>query len=81
MAVEGKCGGEKNIPAKGHAIYQWPGDLLKPSAVIFLYLHESDRVQRLNERGEGETKEELQLRYSSFLRRRQVRFALFLFFC
>ncbi|XP_028393221.1 UMP-CMP kinase 2, mitochondrial-like [Dendronephthya gigantea] len=72
IALEGKCGSEENIPAKGHTIYQWPRDLLKPSAVIFLDLNESERAQRMNKRGEEETKEELQLRFCQFLRKRLV---------
>ena len=61
-----------NIPAKGNDIYQWPSDLLKPSAVLFLDLCESDRLKRIETRGEGETNEELQLRNSQLLRQRQV---------
>ena len=71
MAVEAKCGGEMNIPPKGNSIYQWPHDLLKPSAVIFLELSERDRVLRMRERGEKETREELELRNSQLLRQRQ----------
>ena len=72
IALEAKCGDEMNIPAKGNAIYQWPCDLLKPSAVLFLDLCESDRLKRIETRGEGETNEELQLRNSQLLRQRQV---------
>ena len=69
--MEAKCGGETNIPPKGNTIYQWPSDLLKPSAVLFLDLCESDRLKRMKTRGEVETNEELQLRNSQF-RQRQV---------
>ena len=72
IALEAKCGGEMNIPAKGNAIYQWPSDLLKPSAVLFLHLCESDRLKRIETREEAETNEELQLRNSQLLRQRQV---------
>ncbi|CAB4032941.1 UMP-CMP kinase 2, mitochondrial [Paramuricea clavata] len=72
IAVEAKCGSEINIPPKGNFIYQWPDDLLKPSAVIFLDLCEMDRVLRMNERGERESNEELQLRKNQLLRQRQV---------
>lgn len=70
--MEAKCGGETNIPPKGNTIYQWPSDLLKPTAVLFLDLCESDRLKRMKTRGEIETNEELQLRNSQLLRQRQV---------
>ena len=72
IALEAKCGSEANIPPKGHSIYQWPGDLLKPSAVIFLELSEEDRMSRLRERGVTETDEEMKLKKSRLLRQRQV---------
>ena len=72
IAAEAKCGGEINIPPRGNSIYQWPDDLLKPSAVIYLELNESDRVLRMRDRGEEETNEESQLRKSQLLRQRQV---------
>ena len=70
--MEAKCGSEINIPPKGNSIYQWPDDLLKPSAVIFLELCERDRVLRMDERGEEESHGELQLRKCRLLRQRQV---------
>ena len=71
IAKEAKCGSETNIPSKGHSIYQWPSDLLKPSAVVFLELNERDRILRLSERGAGESMEEMKLRDGQ-LRKRQV---------
>ncbi len=61
-----------NIPPKGNSIYQWPDDLLKPSAVIFLELSESERVQRIRKRSGEETSEESELRKSQLLRQRQA---------
>lgn len=77
--MEAKCGSKEIIPAKGHTIYQWPSDLLKPSAVIVLELNESDRVLRMRTRGEEESKGEIQLRNDQFLRRRHVNYAYWLF--
>jgi hypothetical protein len=49
---------------------------LKPSAVIYLELNESDRVLRMRDRGEEETNEESQLRKSQLLRQRQVKLTI-----
>ena len=73
IATEAKCGGEINILPRGNPIYQWPDDLLKPSAVVYLELSESDRVLRMHERGEAETNEELQLKKSQLFRQRLIR--------
>ncbi|XP_056637335.1 UMP-CMP kinase 2, mitochondrial-like [Diorhabda sublineata] len=52
------------LPPRGDKIYNWPDDLLKPDAVLFLDVDETSRVQRINLRlqdnlKKGSEKEEL----------------------
>ncbi|XP_046847252.1 UMP-CMP kinase 2, mitochondrial-like isoform X2 [Xenia sp. Carnegie-2017] len=70
IALESKCGNERNIPTKGHPLYKWPEDLMKPSAVIFLELGEEDRIRRLRGRSKTGTTEEILLEKSQLLRQR-----------
>ena len=72
IAQEANCGDESSIPPKGHSIYQWPSDLLRPSAVICLVLNEEERQVRMGHRGCPETNEEANLTKSQLLRERQV---------
>lgn len=68
--MEAKCSDDENIPLKGDPIYQWPEDLLQPTAVIFLELDEETRSQRMRERVGAETKEEKKLKEDPILRQR-----------
>ena len=72
IAQDAKCGDASTIPPKGHPIYKWPSDLLRPSAVIFLVLDEEERQARMLKRGSSETNEEAMLTKSRLLRERQV---------
>ena len=76
VAQDAKCGDASTIPPKGHPIYQWPSDLLKPSTVIFLVLNEKERQARMLKRGYSETNEEVMLTKSRLLRERQVTMGL-----
>ena len=49
------------IPAAGHNIYRWPGDLLRPTLVILLVVSEQRRLQRMAGRPLQMTSEETQL--------------------
>ena len=49
------------IPAGGHSVYRWPGDLLKPSLVILLVVSEQQRLERIAGRQLKVTNEETQL--------------------
>ncbi|XP_028391077.1 UMP-CMP kinase 2, mitochondrial-like [Dendronephthya gigantea] len=73
IAIEAKCGDEKAIPPAGNSVYQWPSNLLKPTAVFFLELSEDERQKRLTGRGGNETEEESQLRSCPLLQRRLMK--------
>ena len=68
--MEAKCSDDENILLKGDSIYQWPEDLLQPTAAIFLELDEETRSQRMHERVGAETKEEKKLKEDPILRQR-----------
>jgi len=61
--------GVDHLPPIDSALYEWPSDLLKPSALVFLTTKEEDRDERLNAR-EERTDEENELRDSRMFRKR-----------
>ena len=61
-----------DLPEKGHFVYQWPADLLKPTLVLFLTVSEDVRKQRLSGRGIGSTFEEKSLDKDQLFRQRLV---------
>lgn len=61
--------GVEHLPSCDSPLYEWPLDLLKPSALVFLTTKEEDRDERLNVR-EERTEEENELRDSRMFRKR-----------
>lgn len=59
-----------DLPVCGHSVYQWPGDLLRPTAVLFLTVGEKIRKQRLQGRGIEKTFEEQSLDKDQLFRQR-----------
>ncbi|XP_060085838.1 UMP-CMP kinase 2, mitochondrial-like [Ylistrum balloti] len=57
-------------PERGHPVYQWPTDLLKPTAGLFLTVGEEIRKQRLQGRGIEKTFEEQSLDKDQLFRQR-----------
>lgn len=69
IAKDTGAGVEEYLPPINSALYRWPSDLLKPSAVVFLTTKESERDERLDTRNER-TVEENELRDSRLFRKR-----------
>ena len=69
IAKDAGAGVEEYLPPIDSALYGWPSDLLKPSAVVFLTTKESERDERLDTRDER-TVEENELRDSRLFRKR-----------
>ncbi|OWF36295.1 UMP-CMP kinase 2, mitochondrial-like isoform X1 [Mizuhopecten yessoensis] len=59
-----------DLPRSGHPVYQWPTDLLRPTAVLFLTVGEEKRKQRLQGRGIEKTFEERSLDKDQLFRQR-----------
>ncbi|XP_033762619.1 UMP-CMP kinase 2, mitochondrial-like [Pecten maximus] len=59
-----------DLPGRGHSVYQWPTDLLRPTAVLFLTVGEEIRKQRLQGRGIEKTFEERSLDKDQLFRQR-----------
>ncbi|XP_052091708.1 UMP-CMP kinase 2, mitochondrial-like [Mytilus californianus] len=59
-----------DMPPRGHWVYQWPSDLLKPTLVLFLTVTEEVRRQRLSGRGGAITFEEQHLDKDILFRQR-----------
>ncbi|XP_028842723.1 UMP-CMP kinase 2, mitochondrial isoform X1 [Denticeps clupeoides] len=66
-AVSGKVG---NLPGLGSEVYQWPGDLLKPSLVLLLSVSPEERLRRLSGRGLEKTVEEAELEANHLFRQK-----------
>jgi UMP-CMP kinase 2 len=48
-----------DMPPEGDKFYEWPQDLLKPNAVLFLHVTEDVRLQRLSRRTVSTSQEKL----------------------
>ncbi|CAH1267274.1 CMPK2 [Branchiostoma lanceolatum] len=72
IATEVGCGDESQLPPRGHHVYTWPSDLLKPHLAMLLMVNEASRGARLEGRGMGKTKEEIRLEKSVLFRKRLV---------
>ncbi|CAD5111933.1 DgyrCDS1195 [Dimorphilus gyrociliatus] len=60
---------QEELPEPGDEIYNWPEDLLKPTAVIFLKVSEEERLRRIYSRdGDNITVEESQISKNSLFR-------------
>ena len=78
IAKDSGAGMAEYLPPVNSALYSWPEDLLKPSAVVFLTTGEKERDQRLDTRDER-TAEENELRDSQLFRKRYFIFLKMLF--
>lgn len=58
MATDVKIGDRLQLPPKGHWVYEWPEDLLKPDLIYFLSVSEEERIRRLRTRNIRFTDEE-----------------------
>lgn len=58
IATDVKVGDKTNLPYKGHTVYDWPCDLMKPDIVYFLNVTEEERIRRLRKRNIQYTDEE-----------------------
>ncbi|XP_078683616.1 UMP-CMP kinase 2, mitochondrial-like [Branchiostoma floridae x Branchiostoma belcheri] len=72
IATEVGCGDESQLPPRGHSVYSWPSDLLKPHLALLLTVNEASRGARLVGRGMGKTEEEIRLEKSVLFRKRLV---------
>ncbi|XP_078601422.1 UMP-CMP kinase 2, mitochondrial-like [Branchiostoma floridae x Branchiostoma japonicum] len=72
IATEVGCGDECQLPPRGHSVYTWPSDLLKPHLALLLMVNETSRGARLAGRGMGKTEEEIRLEKSLLFRKRLV---------
>lgn len=50
---------DKEIPAEGDKIYNWPEDLLKPDVIAYLCVNEQKRLERIRGRPELTDQEHL----------------------
>lgn len=69
MAKEAAYGVTEHLPSSGDPIYNWPVDLLKPTAIVYLTTPEKNRDNRLNDRDEM-TYEEIEISENEKLRKR-----------
>lgn len=69
IAKESYYGTEEYLPPRDHPIYNWPNDLLQPTAVIFLKTSESYRDERVNIRTDI-TSEEKEISENKMFRQR-----------
>lgn len=72
IAKDTAFGVDEYLPEKGDECYEWPRDLMKPSAVVFLTTKEKERDNRMitREKTEKLTDEEHQMRKSGAFRKR-----------
>ncbi|KAH3715064.1 hypothetical protein DPMN_057768 [Dreissena polymorpha] len=59
-----------DLPGAGHPVYDWPGDLVRPTLVLFLTVQEEVRRRRLSDRGVLATFEETALDKDGLFRKR-----------
>ena len=69
IAQDCAFGGEESIPPAHHACYQWPTDLRRPDLVLFLQVDDDVRTNRVVDRGDSYTVEEMRLEEKLHLER------------